>query len=698
MRKKALLMNRKITTKQIVLIADDSEVNRSILVDMLGDEFEIIEAANGTQVIEAIRTRGAKISLILLDIVMPEMDGFEVLAMMNKYHWIDEIPVILISAEYASSYVERAYELGVTDCVSRPFDAFILRRRVVNAIRLYAKQKKMDHLMTGQIYENQKSNQLVINIFSHIVEFRNGENSLHVPRLNTMTELLLKQLIQKGKWHLSRSGAYLISTASALHDIGKVAIPERILNKPGKLTKEEFEVIKTHSQIGASMLEKLPFHQNQPLVRVAYEICRWHHERYDGGGYPDGLKGGEIPTSAQIVSLADVYTALTSGRVYKEAYSHEKAMKMILEGACGVFHPLLLECLLEIADDLQAKLEVESQDCNNQREMLRNEELSASERTLRLLEQERTKYQFFASMSNEIQFEFTCTPPVATISEWGARKLGLSEIIMDPFRDARLLDVMGEAQMCELADALRRTTPEDPVIQYTCKIKVEGKLRWHRCICRSMWSSEEPPRYLGAIGKAMDIHEEQLQLNDLRHRADHDPLTGLLNRAYAKKRIQELMAEWPDGRFALTIFDLDHFKRINDHYGHLFGDQVLQYVADQVRRNIRSGDIAARVGGDEFLIFLTYQTELEGVIRRIFSALSGNYEGVSISVSMGIACTDVVGKAYDTLFQCADQALYAGKRQGRGRYLFYDESMKHLFSVISPIEDTGGAAAGEEKQ
>lgn len=423
-------MVKRTENRQKILVVDDSEINRSILADMLGDEFEILEAEDGAEAVAELRNYGTDIDLVLLDIVMPKMDGFDVLAMMNKYHWIEEVPVIMISAENASSYVERAYELGVTDYISRPFDSLVVRRRVVNTIMLYAKQKKLIDLVTDQIYERQKSSSLMINILSHIVELRNEESGLHVLHINTMTELLLNRLIQKGNpYHLNRSDVYLISTASSLHDIGKIDIPEKILNKPGKLTAEEFEIMKRHSLIGASMLEKLSVYQDEPLIRVAYEICRWHHERYDGRGYPDGLKGEEIPISAQVVSLADVYDALTSDRVYKKAYTHEKAVQMILNGECGAFSPLLLECMTDIADNIQIELQVSSLDRNNQREMrkvaeemLQHEELAVSERTLRLLEHERTKYQFFASMSQEIQFEYSAVPSMVTISGWDSMK------------------------------------------------------------------------------------------------------------------------------------------------------------------------------------------------------------------------------------------------------------------------------------
>ena len=265
-----------VSNKQRILIADDSEINRSILADMLGDGYEIIEAETGVEVISILREYDNHIDLLLLDVVMPQMDGFEVLILMNRYHMIEEVPVIMISAESASSYMERAYELGVTDYISRPFDAMIVRRRVLNTLVLYGKQKKLVRMVADQIYEKEKNSRMLINILSHIVEFRNGESGMHVLHIHTMTELFLRRLIQKtDKYNLEQQDISIISTASALHDIGKIAIPSEVLNKPGRLTEEEFTIMKTHSMIGAAMLEKLPIYQDEKLVTVAYQICRW---------------------------------------------------------------------------------------------------------------------------------------------------------------------------------------------------------------------------------------------------------------------------------------------------------------------------------------------------------------------------------------------------------------------------------------
>ena len=344
-----------------LLVVDDSEMNREILKEILGKEYRILEACDGNEALEMLEQYGTEISLVLLDIIMPKMDGFEVFAYMNRDKWIEDIPVIMISSEGSESYIRRAYELGASDYISRPFDTKVVYQRVINMIKLYAKQRRLIHLVTDQIYEKEKNNRMMTGILSQIVEFRNGESGLHVLHINILTQLLLEKLMRKSEnYNLSWSQQYMIATASALHDIGKIGIDEKILNKPGKLTKEEFEIMKQHTLIGAQMLDSLEMYHDEEMMKYAYEICRWHHERYDGKGYPDGLKGEEIPLSAQVVSLADVYDALVSDRVYKKAYSHEKAMEMILNGECGVFNPILLECLVEIQDKVRKELGIKS--------------------------------------------------------------------------------------------------------------------------------------------------------------------------------------------------------------------------------------------------------------------------------------------------------------------------------------------------
>lgn len=350
-------------SKEQILVVDDSEMNRAILYEMLKDDFEVIEAENGAECIEIMQQHGRQIALVLLDIVMPVMDGFEVLMQMNREHWIEDTPVIMISSEESENYIRRAFKFGVSDYISRPFDGKVVYQRVFNTIKLYAKQRRLIALVSDQMHEKEKNNQMMVEVLSQIVEFRNGESGLHVIHINTLTRLLLERLVEKtDDYNLSPDDCYMISTASAFHDIGKIGIDEAILNKPGKLTKEEFEIMKRHTLIGASMLDKMERYKNEKLIKIAYQICRWHHERYDGKGYPDGLVGEQIPIAAQVVALADVYDALVSKRAYKEAFSHEKAMHMILGGECGTFNPLLLDLLVDVQDKIREEIHYEKEE------------------------------------------------------------------------------------------------------------------------------------------------------------------------------------------------------------------------------------------------------------------------------------------------------------------------------------------------
>lgn len=346
--------------KPLLLVVDDSEMNRVILSEMLKDQYEILEADCGEAGIARLEQHGSGISIVLLDIVMPGADGFDVLSCMSRNGWIDDIPVIMISSEDSDDSVLRAYELGASDYISRPFDKRIVRQRVSNIMRLYTKQRRLSTMLAQQFYERERESRMLVDIMGGAMELRNGESGPHVQHVRKLTEMMLEHLMRKtDRYHITSSDRATIAAASTLHDLGKLSIPDDILNKPGRLTPEEFEIMKTHTTIGADMLEGMVQYRDSALVRAARDICRWHHERYDGGGYPDGLKGEEIPISAQVVSLVDVYDALTSDRVYKKAFPHEKAMHMILNGECGAFNPLLIDCLIDLQDRIVAEKDEE---------------------------------------------------------------------------------------------------------------------------------------------------------------------------------------------------------------------------------------------------------------------------------------------------------------------------------------------------
>ena len=514
-----------VITKQKILIADDSEMNRELLAAILEEEYDIIQANDGVQAVDCLQRHAEEISLLLLDIVMPHMDGFEVLSYMNKEHWIDSIPVVIISSENSPIYIKRGYDLGATDFIEKPFDANMVLRRSANAILLGAKQRRMTSIVSNQIYEREKSSKLMINILSHIVEFRNGESGLHVLHIQTITEMLLRQLVQKenNRYALSKEQIRMITTASALHDIGKISIPDEILNKPGRLTAEEFAVIKGHSMAGANMLSELPLDQKEePLVKTAYEICRWHHERYDGGGYPDGLKGEEIPVSAQVVALADVYDALTSERCYKDAYSHEKAIEMILAGQCGAFNPLMLECLLDISSSLKKKMGYKSKERYEQTDLsdiasrFHDFEMDSSEKIVQQLEFERMRYNFLAEGSRNIVFTYTISPPLLTFNQAGCKRSGITEPSFSPLQSGVLKDLVEEQSLKRLIRKITQATRETPDVTSNLFL-TDGKNPCHyRCQCRVIWTDGAEKGYTGVVGKLTDITDDYMVMENVR--------------------------------------------------------------------------------------------------------------------------------------------------------------------------------------
>lgn len=494
-------------SKQKILIVDDSEMNRAFLIDMLEKDFDIIEAENGVQAIQIINSGNIPPDLMLLDIVMPEMDGFEVLSAMNEYGIINEIPVIMISAENDSSCIERAYEMGVTDYISRPFNVAVVRRRVMNTLALHAKQKRLMRIITEQVYEKEKNNNMMVNILSHIVEFRNGESGMHCRNIFSITNILLQCLVEKtDKYNLTSKDISLITISSALHDIGKISIPGAILNKPGRLTTEEFEIMKTHTTVGASLLDGLPIYRDDPLVKVARDICRWHHERYDGKGYPDGLKGEEIPISAQIVALADVYDALTSERCYKKAFSHEKAFNMINNGECGQFSPLLLECLADthtaIIKELQFHSSEEIQEMqlhNLVDELVQLNESNDFMPPIIQIEKELEKAKFFSIQAEELRFDYDCRTSVAVISGWGAELLGISRTTLNlSGKDA---DILKNESVQDFIARLKDTSPENPELTGTVQFNAKGVQICGKIIAKTMWADNNSSKYIGVIGK-----------------------------------------------------------------------------------------------------------------------------------------------------------------------------------------------------
>ena len=772
--------------KPKILITDDSEINRALLKEILGDGYDYLEAEDGAAAVELMRQR-TDISLLLLDLMMPGMDGFDVLRVMKYHAWLDEIPVIVISAAEDTASIERAYDLGVTDYIRRPFERIMVLRRVKNVLMLYAKQKRLTRLVTDQVYEKEHNSVLMISILSHVVEFRNSESGQHVLHIRTLTDLLLHQLVQKtDRYQLDESDISLISTASALHDIGKIMIPEEILNKPGRLTEEEYATIKTHTTEGARILKGLAIGQDEPLVKVAHAICRWHHERWDGGGYPDRLKGDEIPIAAQVVALADVYDALTSERCYKQSYSHEKAVDMILHGECGSFNPLLMECLKESSELLRTELQRSEYDRGFRHEtrrlseeILHREALPREDRAQRLLDLERERTAFYAEQRGGIQFDYDILSGSVTVVNRYEDPVNRTQKL--DFDKGMGLTFLSGKDRRKLLDAIADATPEEPDAAFSVLIAVDQEYRLHRLVMHTMWSRAGVRHCVSVVGQITDDHArlQELMLGDVNSdqpEALLERLKGIFDivrlvdpestkvlslgkdgrltempgtchmvwnksgrcencissKALARKEslnkiefkddqayfvmakyvevggrdcVLEMVSKLSDGRWldmggrrmlldrgsnfersafvdsltgaysrqyfecflaeseqveGVVMIDVDHFKEVNDRFGHLVGDKALQSVAQSILSNLRQTDVLVRYGGDEFLLLVPHIRPGEHVIQRVREAAASarveGYPELELSASVGGVCgvhplTEAIRQADEKMYQ-----------------------------------------------
>lgn len=655
----------KVRPKLRVLIVDDSELNREMLGSMLGDEYEILEAENGVQAVEIMREHVSNLSLILLDVQMPQMDGLELLKHMGRLHWIDVIPVIMISSETAPKFIERAYDLGATDYIARPYNTMIVRRRVANVILSFARQRQLMEIITQQISKKEKDNRLMLSILSHIVEFRNGESGLHVIHINIITDLLLRQYMLKiGSNKITNEDISLISMASALHDIGKIAIPEEILNKPGRLSVGEYQIMQGHCMAGANILMDLPIDRNEPLLKTAYEICRWHHERYDGSGYPDGLKGDTIPLSAQVVALADVYDALTSERCYKSAYSHDTAMKMIFDGQCGVFHPLLLECLCDIGDTLQRELTAKDTfDFEN----TINETIHITEQ-LQRYEKKRTDH---CSMSGPearvlLQYLNKVFDVVRLVDATKNCQVNIDEAGNHQDSEYRCYDMWSKEDRCENCISAKCMSSKGSLT----KLKFVDECIYH--VRATYVEVDGLPYSLELVDK---ITEETLlgghgkedvvkYITAHNHRLYVDILTGCYNRRYYEEQLRDMFHI-----SAAAMLDMDHFKAVNDTYGHLVGDMTLKQAAIAIKNSVRKTDDVVRLGGDEFFIvfreipFHVLQKKLEAIRACVENIVFSDYPQLHFTISIGGVYGP--GKTSD-LLNIADKLLYQAKREQVG--------------------------------
>ena len=499
--------------KREILIVDDSKFNRELLMDILGDGYCYWEASSGEEAISCLYDH-PNIALVLLDVVMPHTNGFEVLERMNQYRWIDEVPVIAISTEHAGDFMEHAYNLCVTDYLRRPFHTLVVRRRVENTLKLYDRQKRLTQLLSEQTQEKEKISRQLVGVFGSVIESAYGDKSQHVLHVRMFTEQLLHQLVKETeRYHLTETEIQQISMASALHDIGKRFVPKEILEKTSRLTAQEYEIVKTHTTAGAAFLKELPGWGKESFLDTAYEICLWHHERWDGKGYPDGLRGDAIPISAQAVSLADAYDALISPRRYKPALDHDTALRMILKGDCGAFNPLLVKCLVEIAKELSQESEQLAEETTDpsyyrsfSAEVLRKGGLPGEPLPQRVLNYEREKKKFFASQCGGIQFEYDVPKDQLSVINWMAQPQ--CRVVTDTLERVGEMQLLSAEECARLRRYVEALTPEMPECCMDTRLSINGVEHAVRATVRVIWSGEDTGQRIFVMGQLCPLDAE----------------------------------------------------------------------------------------------------------------------------------------------------------------------------------------------
>ena len=675
--------------KDKILIVDDVELNRAILCELFAGDYEILEADNGKTAVDLMEQYHEEIAIVLMDIVMPIMDGLEALEIMNGKGLTEKTPIFLITAESSNDAISKGFRLGVVDVVLKPFNPDNICQRVNNIIELYRYRYKLEKLVQEQMTKIEKQNEqlrnfnvAMIDTLSTIVEFRDCESGQHVQRIRQLTKIMLKELgRQNAEYKMSDKTIEDISMAAALHDIGKIAIPDYILNKPGRLTAEEFAIMKEHTLYGCEILESIDsLKQNKEQYRYHYNICRWHHEKWDGSGYPDGLIGKEIPIYAQIVSLADCYDALTSVRCYKGAFTHEESVQMIEKGECGAFSPDLLQCFLKIAPGLPEILQSDDglpavvyhyQHPNTEKfsgKKCYSCDMDKNSRVARLLEIEREKQKALFAMSGDIIFDYDLEKDLIIFSD----------------------DLQ---QLAELTKAL--TEENSGYVKDVRLINKFGEEKWYRIHINSIWDKENYGVMLSIVGRMVSIDKMKREIGLWKRQAESDALTKLGNRAYGERLLQQMLCEPQKEKAAVMFLDVDNFKMVNDRHGHLFGDEVLCRIANEISKQFRIDDIVCRIGGDEFLIImrnikdsrlpLMKADELRAGIEKL--GLEADVR-VPLSISVGVSFYPVDGTDDAVLLYKADKALYEAKKRGKNNCVIYSKELENepFMSQITAAE------------
>ena len=687
--------------RKMILIVDGRAEERLALQASLRSGYEIMEAADGNEALQIITESAPQLAALLLAADLPGQDGFTLLRILQDKGWLRPVPILLLDGDDGEAALERGAPLGVCDVLTKPFRPGLVRRRVDCLVELYRHRYELESAvqehaarMRDQDARHHKTNLSLIETLIAAIGFRNPNSSIHVQRMREITSILLTDVREHyPEYALTSEQVRLISELSILHDIGKIGIPDEILNKQGPLTPEEYQLVQAHTVYGGELVERIDFQGGESTRMYCYEICRHHHERWDGKGYPDGLKGEEIPIWVQAVAVADVYEALISRRVYKSAYEAREAVDMILRGECGAFHPKILEALRRTAPQLTQNLSGESAHPGElrtsfvQRDQLSPrsvglEHLSMPEDAQMLFDLEQEKYRVIAQLSEDMIFTYNALSDAMEFSEKFCKVFQLPPYMSDYqtfLIPSRIFYPEEYKELQRRYQALSWTSPE---LEMDLRLPLpNGSRPWFHLVLHILTDRNDRERKLGFVGKLTNINRIKKEATEWQKRANTDPLTRLCNRAGAHVLFEELRQESRQSPMELTVafLDIDYFKELNDTLGHDAGDQILTSFGQSIRRLFRPDDIVSRFGGDEFLVVMkkmgdkTFARQKLEQLCRQEVRLENPGITLTVSSSIGAAFFPRDGQAFDDLLRKADQALYTSKREGRGRVSFYED-------------------------
>lgn len=682
--------NKMSQSRKKLLIVDNTGKNKILLGELFSPDYEMIEVNDNVKAIEVLRNNGCELAAVFLSIVMPVIESLDFLEYLNKEKMVDKIPVFLIFEDTTTDVMSKGFHLGAADIIEQSVSPVIIKRRVESVIELFQHRNHLDTLVEQQTNASQEllhTKNSVIETLSTVIEFRSEESNRHVKQIQQMTKMLLMEIVkQNPQYQLSLEDISIMSQAAAMHDLGKICIPDTILNKPCKLTPEEFQVMQTHTIRGCDILNHVVIAGEQQLIQYSYEICRYHHERWDGQGYPDGLREDEIPISAQVVSIVDVYDALVSKRVYKEAFSHEKALQIIEKERGRAFNPMLVACFMQIAQQIRAEVYaskegtsvVQSQAFGTSDCAFVSDSIETKERNIHLLNLENERFHILSKLSNEIIFEYDRRNNSIEFSKNFQDVFGESYQISDALKFWKMTQMIDKDDKKWINLALRKVTAEAPTHRLEAKLKdASGNEMWFEIYINTLWEKSDAKSWNRCIGKITDIHELKSESIYWQRCAMHDALTGLYNKEAIKIKICQWIDESDTEELALLFIDIDNYKMINDTYGHDIGDLVLENFAVALKRQFQANTSIGRIGGDEFLIAIKGKENIEHLTEKlhrvydVFKEITIPRLNKSISASIGISLYPKDGEDYATLFKKADQALYHSKKNGKNQFQFF---------------------------